>query len=162
MTLIWYVCRKPTWWRCRAALLLLLTWTWSWCAEKYVVSHHLRGFNAMLKSQAVCFVSGTTPSFATYVYVCIRNVACLFLLNWIIWVTEFDWLINLRECSLICFMETWLHQDTGQRRGGRLAVLVNHRWCNPGHIISIKDWICCLDAVFQSSCKPLLPYSAQV
>ncbi|XP_049927755.1 uncharacterized protein LOC126407114 [Epinephelus moara] len=71
-----------------------------------------------------------------------------------------------RECSLMCFNETWLHQDipdnnvsisgfqtvradrdcteSGKRKGGGLAVLVNNRWCSPDHI-SIKERICCPD-----------------
>ncbi|XP_030581547.1 uncharacterized protein LOC115777725 [Archocentrus centrarchus] len=71
-----------------------------------------------------------------------------------------------RECSLMCFSETWLHQDipddnvsidgfqtiradrsyteSGKRRGGGLAVLVNNRWCNPGHI-TIKERVGCPD-----------------
>ncbi|KAL6473956.1 hypothetical protein MHYP_G00175170 [Metynnis hypsauchen] len=71
-----------------------------------------------------------------------------------------------RECSLMCFSETWLHQDipddnvsidgfqtiradrgcteSGKRKGGGLAVLVNNRWCNPGHI-TIKERACCPD-----------------
>ena len=62
----------------------------------------------------------------------------------------------------MCFTETWLHQDipdnnvsicgfqtvqanrdraeSGKRKGGGLAVLVNNCWCNPGHI-NIKEWI---------------------
>ena len=64
-----------------------------------------------------------------------------------------------QECSLMCFTETWLHRDItdqfvsvdgfhtvradrdiecGKRKGGGLAVLVNIRWCNPGHI-TIKE-----------------------
>ncbi|KAI4894740.1 hypothetical protein NFI96_006104 [Prochilodus magdalenae] len=71
-----------------------------------------------------------------------------------------------RQCSLMCFSETWLHQDipddnvsitgfqtvradrdcteSGKRKGGGLAVLVNNRWCSPGHI-TIKERICCPD-----------------
>ncbi|XP_049435499.1 uncharacterized protein LOC125890744 [Epinephelus fuscoguttatus] len=66
----------------------------------------------------------------------------------------------------MCFTETWLHQDipdnnvsisgfqtvradrdcteSGKRKGGGLAVLVNNRWCSPDHI-SIKERICCPD-----------------
>ncbi|KAI4899536.1 hypothetical protein NFI96_002056 [Prochilodus magdalenae] len=61
-----------------------------------------------------------------------------------------------RECSILCFTESWLNQNvpdshvhlngfttvradrvyhqTGKKRGGGLAVFVNDRWCNPGHI----------------------------
>ncbi|KAI4905891.1 hypothetical protein NFI96_014096 [Prochilodus magdalenae] len=71
-----------------------------------------------------------------------------------------------RQCSLMCFSETWLHQDipddnvsitgfqtvradrdcteSGKHKGGGLAVLVNNCWCSPGHI-TIKERICCLD-----------------
>ena len=31
--------------------------------------------------------------------------------------------------------------EGGKRKGGGLAVFVNDRWCNPGHII-IKEHIC--------------------
>ena len=70
------------------------------------------------------------------------------------------------ECSLMCFTETWLHRDisdqnvsvdgfhtvlsdrdcteSGKRKGGGLAVLVNSRWCKPGHI-TIKEQLCCPD-----------------
>ena len=72
-----------------------------------------------------------------------------------------------RECSLMCFTETWLNMDitdpivsvdgfhtvradrdctkSGKRKGGGLAILVNIRWCNPGHIC-IKDQICSPDS----------------
>ena len=65
-----------------------------------------------------------------------------------------------QECSLMCFMETWLHQDildnnvsisgfqtvradwdcteSGKHKGGELAVLVNNRWCNPGRPKQLK------------------------
>ncbi|KAI9999393.1 hypothetical protein NQD34_018253 [Periophthalmus magnuspinnatus] len=71
-----------------------------------------------------------------------------------------------RECSLMCFTETWLHEDvpddnvtiagfstvradrdrasTGKSRGGGLALLVNHRWCSPNHI-TVKERICSPD-----------------
>lgn len=73
---------------------------------------------------------------------------------------------EFRECSLMCFTETWLNSDipdhnvsidgfqivradrdcnkSGKRKGGGLAVLVNNRWCNPGHI-TIKQRICSPD-----------------
>ena len=79
---------------------------------------------------------------------------------------ELTALIRSRECSLMCFSETWLHQDnrdhnfsingfqsvradrdhtgSGKRKGGGLAVLVNNRWCNNGHV-TIKQSICCPD-----------------
>lgn len=62
--------------------------------------------------------------------------------------------------SIVCSTETWLHanfpdhsasipgfktlqadRDTlrsGKKKGGRIAVFVNERWCNPGHI-TVKD-----------------------
>lgn len=70
-----------------------------------------------------------------------------------------------RECSLMCFTETWLNElspdshvsldgfhivradrnaDSGKRRGGGVAVFINERWCNPGHI-SVKERICTRD-----------------
>ena len=60
------------------------------------------------------------------------------------------------ECSLICFTETWLNKlspdshadldgfqlmradrkakESSTREGGGIAMFVNKRWCNPGHI----------------------------
>ena len=71
-----------------------------------------------------------------------------------------------RVCSLMIFSESWLHMDvpdhnvstkdfhtvrtdrdcttSGKRKGGGLAVYVNNRWCNPGHI-TVKDRICSPD-----------------
>ncbi|KAF7664853.1 hypothetical protein LDENG_00161750 [Lucifuga dentata] len=71
-----------------------------------------------------------------------------------------------RECSLMCFTETWLHDhihdsnvtitgfqtvradrsryESGKRKGGGLALLVNNRWCHPNHI-SVKEQLCCPD-----------------
>lgn len=70
-----------------------------------------------------------------------------------------------RESSLLCFTETWLHGDipdclvepdgftvvradrdtrSGKKRGGGLAVFINNKWCNPGHI-TVKDSICTPD-----------------
>ena len=71
-----------------------------------------------------------------------------------------------RECSLMIFTESWLHTDipdhddstegfhtvrttrdcttSGKRKGGGLAVYVNNRWCNPGHL-TVKDRICSPD-----------------
>lgn len=58
-----------------------------------------------------------------------------------------------RECSMLSFMQTWLHPDhsatvpgfftvranidsklSGRKKGGWSAVFVNERWCNPGHV----------------------------
>lgn len=60
-----------------------------------------------------------------------------------------------RECSLLCFTETWLNEDipdcaveipgftlvqadrgtqSGKRKGGGLAVFVNSKWCNTKHV----------------------------
>ncbi|XP_073674252.1 uncharacterized protein [Garra rufa] len=71
-----------------------------------------------------------------------------------------------RESSLLCFTETWLNQDTpdsvvsltgftfvradrsaeesGKKKGGGLAVFVNDRWCNPGHV-NVKVKLCSRD-----------------
>ncbi|KAI3375849.1 hypothetical protein L3Q82_004127 [Scortum barcoo] len=70
-----------------------------------------------------------------------------------------------RECSLLLFTETWLtaltpdtaaeldgftllradrSKESGKRKGGGLAVFVNDRWCNPGHI-TVKEQHCCKD-----------------
>ncbi|KAI4896297.1 hypothetical protein NFI96_027926 [Prochilodus magdalenae] len=71
----------------------------------------------------------------------------------------------LKEC-LFCFTETWLTTDTpdanvelpgfstvradrdptlsGKRKGGGLALFINTRWCNPGHV-NVKEVICCRD-----------------
>lgn len=73
---------------------------------------------------------------------------------------------TFRECSLLCFTETWLtasipdanvelpdfsavraDRDTracGKRKGGGLTLYVNKRWCNPGHV-NIKISTCCRD-----------------
>ncbi|KAL0203335.1 hypothetical protein M9458_001353, partial [Cirrhinus mrigala] len=70
---------------------------------------------------------------------------------------------ELRECSLMCFTETWLHEripdsavdvagfssvradrtrrESGKSKGGGLAVFVNERWCHPNHIV-IKERVC--------------------
>ncbi|KAI3354787.1 hypothetical protein L3Q82_004534 [Scortum barcoo] len=69
-----------------------------------------------------------------------------------------------RECSLL-LAETWLtaltpdtaaeldgftllradrSKESGKRKGGGLAVFVNDRWCNPGHI-TVKEQHCCKD-----------------
>ena len=71
-----------------------------------------------------------------------------------------------RECSLLCLTETWLTSNipdlnvelpgfttvradrdlklSGKRKGGGLALYVNIRWCNPGHV-TVKETICCPD-----------------
>ncbi|KAI4903430.1 hypothetical protein NFI96_002603 [Prochilodus magdalenae] len=70
-----------------------------------------------------------------------------------------------QECSVIVFTETWItmltlkrlvaldgfHRirvdrtaESGKKKGGGLAVFVNGRWCNSGHI-TIKEQICCKD-----------------
>lgn len=72
---------------------------------------------------------------------------------------------SYRECSLMCFTESWLTAltpdshinmdgfhliradrttESGKKRGGGLAVFVNDRWCNSGHL-SIKEMLCCKD-----------------
>ena len=85
-------------------------------------------------------------------------------------VTELRTLVSsdktYRECSLMCFTETWMKSSdadscmdlpgftavradrdataTGKSKGGGLVLFVNDRWCNPGHI-TVKDKICCQD-----------------
>lgn len=71
-----------------------------------------------------------------------------------------------RECSLMCFTETWLNQNipdsivdvpgftlirsdrdaeaSGKKKGGGLALFVNQRWCDPAHI-TVKEKMCCPD-----------------
>lgn len=71
-----------------------------------------------------------------------------------------------RESSVLCLTETWLHEDTpnsnvtvdgfltvradrthresGRRKGGGLAILVNNKWCNPGHV-TVKEHVCSPD-----------------
>lgn len=65
-----------------------------------------------------------------------------------------------RESSVLCFTETWLHEDipdvnvtvdgfqtvradrnhreSGKRKGGGLAILINNKWCHPGHV-TVKE-----------------------
>lgn len=67
-----------------------------------------------------------------------------------------------QECSVIGFNETWLHEDIpdssiprfqtvragrdadlrGKRKGGRVALFLNNRWCNSGHV-TVKECHCC-------------------
>ncbi|XP_054643394.1 uncharacterized protein LOC129187756 isoform X1 [Dunckerocampus dactyliophorus] len=71
-----------------------------------------------------------------------------------------------RECSLMCFTETWLSElspdshvtldrfqlvrvdrnatESGKKKGGGIAVFVNDRWCHPGHIC-VKEQLCTRD-----------------
>ena len=71
-----------------------------------------------------------------------------------------------RACSVMCFTETWLHTDisnwsvsipgfriiladrdavlNGKKKGGGIAVFVNERWCNSGHI-TVKERLCSPD-----------------
>ena len=71
-----------------------------------------------------------------------------------------------RECSLLCFTETWLTgnvvdanaelpvfhlvradrdcKQSGQSKGGGLALYVNIRWCNPDHV-TVKKTFCSQD-----------------
>ena len=71
-----------------------------------------------------------------------------------------------RECSLMCFTETWLTDNvpdanvelsgftivradrdpklSGKRKGGGLALFINNKWCNSGHV-TVKEVICCPD-----------------
>lgn len=72
------------------------------------------------------------------------------------------------KCSLLCLTETWLTGNTsdanvdiprlrlttvradrdaklcGKREGGGLALLINIRWFNLGHV-TVKEMICCQD-----------------
>lgn len=74
-----------------------------------------------------------------------------------------------RECSLMCFTETWLHdgipdssidingfsvvrgdrrrEECSKRRGEGLAVYVNNMWCHPGHV-TVKERVCSPDIEF--------------
>ena len=74
---------------------------------------------------------------------------------------------DFRECSLLCFTETWLTEKTpdsvvsmegfkmvradrnvaGKRRGGGVAVFVNERWCDPAHV-SVREQMCSKDIEF--------------
>jgi len=71
-----------------------------------------------------------------------------------------------REGSVLCFTETWLHDnvpdtvvnlagfhlvradrscnESGKKKGGGVAIYVNNRWCNPGHI-TMKERVCSPD-----------------
>ncbi|XP_075955445.1 uncharacterized protein LOC142957475 [Anarhichas minor] len=73
---------------------------------------------------------------------------------------------DFRECSVMCFTETWLHADfpdhsasvpgfrtvradrdvvqSGKKRGGGIAVYVNERWRNPDHVC-VKECFCSPD-----------------
>ena len=50
------------------------------------------------------------------------------------------------ECSIMVLTETWLTEltpdtdESGKRKGGGLAVSVNDRWCNSGHI-TVKEQV---------------------
>ncbi|KAK0148979.1 hypothetical protein N1851_010586 [Merluccius polli] len=70
---------------------------------------------------------------------------------------------TFRECSLLCLSETWLTQNTpdanvdlpgfttvradrdcgrsGKSKGGGLALFINNRWCNQGHV-TVKEIVC--------------------
>uniref|UniRef100_A0A669DTM0 Reverse transcriptase domain-containing protein n=1 Tax=Oreochromis niloticus TaxID=8128 RepID=A0A669DTM0_ORENI len=70
-----------------------------------------------------------------------------------------------RQCSIMMLTESWLTpltpdtsvtlpgfqmlradrtRESGKRKGGGLAVFVNDRWCNPGHI-TVKEQLCSRD-----------------
>ena len=71
-----------------------------------------------------------------------------------------------RECNIFCFSETWLHSHTPdnsaevpgyslvqgdrdclkswKKKGGRLALYVSERWCNPRHV-NMKERLCTPD-----------------
>lgn len=68
-----------------------------------------------------------------------------------------------RQCSIMCFTESWLNEltpdshvsldgfqivradrkakESGKKKGGGIAMFVNNRWCNPGHI-RVKEQLC--------------------
>ena len=70
------------------------------------------------------------------------------------------------ERSVLCFTETWLHShipdhsvavpgfstvradrdviSSGEKKGGRIALYVSERWCNPGHV-HMKERLCTPD-----------------
>ena len=70
------------------------------------------------------------------------------------------------ECSVLCFMETWLHShipdhsvavpgfstvradmdviSSGKKKGRGIALYVSKRWCNPGHV-HVKERLCTPD-----------------
>ncbi|XP_054866081.1 uncharacterized protein LOC129348770 [Amphiprion ocellaris] len=78
--------------------------------------------------------------------------------------TRLQW--EYRESSLMMFTESWLNEltpdslltldgfhlvradrnarESGKRKGGGLAMYVNERWCNAGHI-SVKEQLCTKD-----------------
>ncbi|KAK5862920.1 hypothetical protein PBY51_018268 [Eleginops maclovinus] len=78
--------------------------------------------------------------------------------------TNTQW--EYRESSLMCFTETWLHSHvldnstalpgftsvradrdatlSGKKKGGGIALYVNERWCNPGHV-TVKERFCSPD-----------------
>ena len=82
-----------------------------------------------------------------------------------------------RECSLMCFTETWLNQNisdssvdlpgftliradrdantSGKKKDGGLALFVNQRWCSPAHI-NVKERMCCPD--FELLAVGMRPY----
>ena len=71
-----------------------------------------------------------------------------------------------RESSVMCFTEMWLHEDildsnitvdgfqtvladrshreSGKGKGGGLAILINNKWCHPGHV-TVKERACSSD-----------------
>ena len=48
---------------------------------------------------------------------------------------------NISISGLQTVWANWDRTENGRCKGGRLAVLVNKRLCNPGHV-NIKEWIC--------------------
>lgn len=36
------------------------------------------------------------------------------------------------------------HRESGKRKGGGLAILVNNKWCHPGHV-TVKERVCSPD-----------------
>ena len=76
-----------------------------------------------------------------------------------------------RQCSIFYFSETCLHSqipdnsvevpgyslvrgdrdclNSWKKKGGRLALYVSERWCNPGHV-NVKEWLCTPDIELQA------------
>ncbi len=85
--------------------------------------------------------------------------------------------ITYRKCSLLCFSETWVTQNTldanvdlpgfttvradrdakrsGKLKGGGLALFINTRWYNQGYVM-VKETVCSRDIELLVAC--LRPY----
>ena len=83
---------------------------------------------------------------------------------------------DIRDCNILCFMETWLSQDmlsesvrppgfsmhradrekhlSGKRKGGGVCFMINDSWCNHNNIQELKSF-CSLDLEFLTiKCRP--------